>query len=294
MKTRLTITLFISLLLCIFTLGSSNRAMAQTDTSIYMIRTSDGQQFMGKILKQDAREVTILTEDRGELIIPKFQIKEMKVVKSGELNPKGDYIPEEAFATRYFLTTNGLPIQKGENYIEWNIFGPDAQFGVGENFGVGVMTSWIGIPIIGSIKYSFPLAERVHMGFGSLVGTGSWINPTFAGVLPYGVFTFGDRRDNFNISYGYAGITFDGDFEGRALLSFAGMTKVGKKVSLVFDSFIIPQFMNDTDETFAVFVPGLRFETKPQRAFQFGFGGVSAGGVAIPVPIPIVQWFWQL
>lgn len=288
------IRILVVLSLCTWFCITTQNVSAQTDTTTYVIRTVDGGEFMGRVIQQDAREVTIVTKDRGEIVIPKYQIKEMRAVQASDLNPKGVYIPEEVFATRYFLTTNGLPIEKGENYIEWNIFGADAQFGVGKNFGVGVMTSWVGIPIIGSVKYTFDWSERVHIGFGSLVGTGSWINPTFAGALPYGVITFGDRRDNFNISYGYLGVTADGEGDGWGLLSFAGMTKIGKKVSLVFDSFIVPAFMNDIEFTTAVFVPGLRFETKPTRAFQFGFGGVSIDGEAIPIPIPVVQWFWQL
>ena len=99
---------------------------------IYLVIKNDGSQFTGKIISMDAREVLIDTKNIGQVSIPKHEIKELREITAGELSAKGEFQPNETFATRYFLTTNGLPIEKGDNYILWNWYGPDIQFGVGK------------------------------------------------------------------------------------------------------------------------------------------------------------------
>jgi hypothetical protein len=289
--------IFISLLaLMVF---STSRASAQNfpDTAkiksskTFVITKNDGTEFVGIIISQDAREVLIDTEKMGQVIIPKHEIREIREIKKGEISAGGEYLPAEVFSTRYFLTSNGLPIEKGESYILWNLYGPDFQFGIGKNFGVGVMTSWFAVPLIGSAKYSLELNKNVSLGLGILLGTGSWANPDFGLALPFGSLTFGDRRKNLTFSSGYGTVWSKGKNEGRLLLSVAGMSKVGNKVSLVFDSFIFPSSGNSGG---ALLLPGIRLQTENKKAFQFGFGALVANGKLIPMPIPVVQWFKKL
>lgn len=299
--------LFLSIVLFF---NSNLFAQEKVDTTIisltYIIETYNGGQFIGEILRQNEKEVLINTKDRGQISIPKYEVKVLRVLKSGELNAKGIYMPEEVFSTRYFITTNGLPIKKGENYVLWNLYGPEIHFGVGKNIGVGLMTSWFGMPIIGSAKYSININEKINIGVGSLFGTGSWAAPDFALGLPYGVFTYGDRRNNINFSGGYGIVAYEGIAEGKALMSIAAMKKVGKKVSIVFDSFIVPEvrFTNSTYDpntnietttnkysVFAILIPGIRIQEDPNKAFQFGFAGIYANGEFVPLPIPFLQWY---
>lgn len=275
---------------------------------IYKVIKNDGTTFVGRILSKDAREVLIETKETGQVIIPKHEVKEITEIKRGELSASGEYIPAEVFSSRYFITTNGLPIEKGESYIQWNLFGPDFQFGVGKNFGLGIMTSWVGMPVIGSAKYSINLGEeRINLGIGTLLGTGSWAAPDFGIALPFGTLTFGDRRKNITFSGGYVAVfykefMYDGSSpydpverntsEGRALLSVAGMAKVGKKVSVVFDSFIVPS--TGQSGVLALLIPGIRWQVESNRAFQFGFVGLNLDGELVPFPIPMIQWYRKL
>jgi len=307
----------------------------QEPPTIHVITKNDGSRFVGEILFQDAREVLIKTEELGEVYIPRHEIRHIREATAEDLLKTGEFTPAEIFATRYFITTNGLPVEKGETYMLMSLLGPDFQFGVGDNLGLGVLTTWIGTPLIGSIKYSIPINDELSAGLGLLLGTGSWTWPDFALALPYGVVTWGDRIRNINFSFGYGGVTykveeyvFHGnqstinrrrENEGNFLISFAGMAKVSRNFSLVFDSFIVPrtgtitetydysywdpntgQYVEDIREEtrnkygIAIFLPGLRFQTNPNSAFQFGFAGVRAEGETIGVPIPMVQWFRKL
>jgi hypothetical protein len=140
-----------STLLLVFLIASSNLIAQEEQDSTqvtYQIIKQNGAVFIGSIISQDAREVLLKAEDVGLVYIPKHEIEEINEILAGEEVASGGL-----FATRYFLTTNGFSIKKGENYVQWNIFGPDFQFGVADNFTLGIMTSWVGLPIVGTAKY---------------------------------------------------------------------------------------------------------------------------------------------
>lgn len=274
----------------------SKSALTQPIDTIktYLVVKNDGNQYVGKLLRQDAREILLETTTLGQIIIPKYEIKEIRELKKEELTLTGDYIPAEVFSTRYFITTNGLPMEKGESYILWNLYGPEFQFGIAKNLGVGIMTTWAGMPFVANMKFSYPLSKKANIGFGLLAGTGSWAYPDYGGVLPFGVLSYGDRKANINFSGGYGAVWLKGINDGRMLTSLAGMIKVGKKISLVFDSFIAPNFDSENNDGFSLIIPGLRLQTESKKAFQFGFAGVYAAGEFAPTPIPVIQWFRML
>lgn len=271
---------------------------AQTDTinnkKYYVITKHDGAKYSGLIISQDAREVYIRTTTIGDVIIPKHEIASIEEQKSIDINlPKTEFKGKTIIASRYFITTNGLPIEKGESYILWTIFGPDFEFGISKNFGVGIMSSWIGMPIIGTAKYTFPINENFNLGVGTLLGTGSWAFPEYGLALPYSVISLGNRVNNINISFGYGALFYEGEIEGRALMSIAAILKLSNKISFVFDSFISPS-LNGGLEGFGILIPGLRWQIEQKNAFQFGFTGIYVDQEFVPVPLPMVQWFRKI
>ncbi len=265
-------------------------------TKTYVLTQNDGTQLTGKILKNDERELTVLLMDRRKIIIPQYVIKSITPVNSSDFNAIGQYVGEENFRTRYFLTTNGLPVKKGKNYVQWTLLGPDLQFSVTDRLGAGLMTTWIGMPIIGSVKYTGNISENVNYAVGALVGTGSYIRPTVGGALPFGAITFGDGRSNLNFSAGYGAIWNTGDVNGRPLVSVACMTKVGKKVTLVLDSFFLLStdsynISKNLNSTFGFIIPGIRVNSSETKAFQLGFASFYFANRFIPIPFPVIQWF---
>ena len=287
-----------SKLLAIFLLFIGNIALSQTDTTLtkdtstYRIIKTDGGELIGQIQSQDAREILLLTKDDRQIYIPQHAIKEVIKLKNSDFNNIGTFIGEDKFATRYFITTNGLPIKKGEHYAQWNLFGPDFQFGIGKDLGVGIMSSWLGVPIIGSIKKSWQIGDKSQFAIGGLVGTGSWIVPEFGGALPFATLSFGDRSKNIAFSGGYGAIWTGDGVSGRAISSIAGMAKISPKISLVFDSFVLLPNENQTGG--ALFIPGIRWHQEEGKAIQFGFAGIIADGDIVPVTIPTIQWYRSL
>lgn len=240
-----------------FTLGASAQVGTDTTSVIHKVIKQNGVAFTGKIVSQDAREILIESQEVGLVYVPRHEVKEIVELKQGEKPVSGGL-----FATRYFLTTNGFSIKKGDNYVQWNLFGPDFQFGIADNMGVGIMTSWVGMPVIGTFKYTFKLGEGLCGGVGLLGGTGSWAYPEYGLLLPFGYMTLGNRVNNLNFSAGYGALFMErteytiintpteysvnsfeekqvGDSEGRPLMSLACMFRLNNKFSFVFDSFIM-------------------------------------------------------
>tara|TARA_B110000503_G_C7146006_1_gene412981 strand:+ start:194 stop:1063 length:870 start_codon:yes stop_codon:yes gene_type:complete len=286
---------FIStVILCAISIISFSQAKDTTEvdtTIIYKIIKTDGDELIGKILSQDEREVYFLTKDNRKIYVPQYVIKEIIALSSSDFNNNGSYVGEDPFSTRYFISTNGLPIKKGDHYVQFNLYGPDFQFGVGNNLSVGITTTWIGIPLVGSIKKSWEISKNAQFAVGALVGTGSWAAPTFAGALPFGSISFGNRSRNIAFTAGYGAIFGDGETKGRAMTSIAGMIKVSNKLSLVFDSFIL---LPGQTETYALLIPGLRWHQSSGKALQFGFTAIVNDYGLLPLPIPTIQWYRKL
>ena len=320
MKSLIGLILFIALNQLTFAQEDTTKVV-QDETMCRIVKT-DNTELIGTILSRDARELLVLTKDGRKIYIPQYVVKEIIKIESEDFNANGVFIGEDAFATRYFITTNGLPIKKGEHYVQWNLFGPDFQFGIAENLGVGIMTTWISSPVIGTIKYSVELGPNAQLALGGLAGTGSWGAPEWGGALPFAALSFGNRKANIALSAGYGAIwTGNSDgAQGRALASIAGMIKIAPKLSLVFDSFILlpgqstfrtntytneefnpmtqefePVQYTETFEVkkraFALLIPGIRWHQSEGKALQFGFTGVYMDDDIVPIPIPMVQWY---
>lgn len=277
---------------------------SQAPSEKVKIIQTDGTIRICKIISQNQTEVTVQLEDGRTIVIPQFAIKEIVPLSKSELSKSGKHLGDDMFSSRYFLTTNGFGLEK--SYVQWNLFGPDFQFRISNKFGVGIMTSWFGIPVIGTLKYADTLTENVSYGVGALLGTGSWFVPDFGLALPFAALTLGNRKTNINFSGGYGAVWSDGNSTGRFLCSVAGTAKISKNLSFVFDSFIMPEVVTTRKNIFtgnneivtlsalAVITPGLRIQNSQNSAFQFGFTGLYAADDWAPVPIPTVQWFRSL
>ena len=277
-----------------FNLGFSQIFPADS-TKLVCVTLNDGTKIIGKVTQNNERELTVSSLDGRRQIIPQFFVKTISEVNESDMSKNGKYLGKDNYCTRYFLTTNGLPIEKGKNYIQWNLFGPDIQFSVSDHFGVGIMTTWFANPVVGSFKYSNKISKNVHYAIGGLVGTTTWRfngglgngeNRGSGLALPFAALTFGNGRNNINFSYGY-GASWKGlESQGTALYSIAGMAKLSNKLSFVFDSFITKEF--------AFFTPNLRYHFTETNAFQFGFAFLQAEGEFQQIPFPICQWYRRL
>ncbi|MEM6348569.1 MAG: hypothetical protein AAF927_32095 [Bacteroidota bacterium] len=268
-------------------------ANAEESTSnLMLVRTHAGVEYVGEILSIDAREVLLRNEAGEEIIIPRHEVN---VIES--IDPKaminGNYVGEDAFATRYFYSTNGLSMRKGQHYASLNYYGPEVHFALSDHLSVGLMSTWIAAPVVASAKLSIPVTDKFHLGVGALGGSLSWLKADAMGALGYGTATFGDRQRNLSVSAGVAGINnpFETGTSTSGLLSIAGMSKIGRRSSIVFDSF----FLLGQETPVSILIPGLRVSTRDQKgAFQFGLGMAIIDGADNTIPFPMATYFINL
>ena len=342
---------------------SEGTVVADTTGERMVITTNYNQTYVGIILSDDGREVLIDTEDRGKIYLSKSNILSIKPARATDV-VSGEYVGEGAFTTRYSFTTNALPVKRGENYAMLNLYGPEVHFAVSDNTSLGIMSTWLGSPMALAVKRSFETADPLlNFSAGALLGTSGYLNDFVGrGGLYFANATYGNRKHNVTVALGYAqgssrvdvlpsgnyvdnnpGFYIDEYLDSDVLIqdksrfsgplfSVAGITKVGPKASLVFDSMwgmfrssrpyntvetttiqepFYDQFTGmyidgvyshnvelvegDGEPVFMFFLmPGFRVERTPNKSFQFNLAGVSftLEGERISFPFPMCTWFY--
>ncbi|MBM3427813.1 MAG: hypothetical protein FJX95_03410 [Bacteroidetes bacterium] len=277
---------------------------AENTNDRFTITLKNGTEYTGKIISDDGREMLIQTETIGKLYVLKTDLKgvkkiDVKKVEEFESNflTGGRYLDEGPFTTRYNITTNALPIKKGENYAMTNFHGPEVHFAVSNRLNLGIMTTWIASPMALAAKYSIPTKNtKLNFSLGTLLMTsGYWSNFRGYGHLSFGNVTFGDRLNNLTLSAGY--FSFNGPSNNPLrgpLGSVAGSFKVGPKANFIFDSmfgFIDFKYqmlrgvdVSEFDGRAFMVSPGMRFQSSESFAWQLSMAAVAVDEVAFPAP----------
>ena len=267
----------VTLLFLLFATLQWSELVAQVtpaDTNLYRVVKYNNQEYIGRILNDDGREVLLETPKLGKIYLVKSDIQSITLV-----NRASDFVGDEyrgtgVFTTRYQFSTNAFPLQKHENYALVNLYGPEVHFSVSKNFSVGFIATWIASPIVLALKYTIPTRnEKLNFGFGTLLGSAGYLNQGRGyGGLHWAMATYGDRKNNVTLSLGYSylntgiqsgeqmyepgtyPITLTNGYWGfvnltpinfktptikAPILGIAGLASVGKKASFVFDMMFI-------------------------------------------------------
>lgn len=235
------------LLFGLFFLGMVLMSEAQqtTDsTAIFRIETLDGNEFVGKILRQNASEVTIISALYGEITLNTVNIKKIEPVEQKQVKNSYEVWTTNPQSTRYFWAPNGYGLNKGEGYYQnvWVMFN-QASYGFSNYFSVGVgmmplfLFAGAPTPIWFTPKASIPvIKDKLNVGGGLLFATilGEGGDP--AG-LAYGVATVGNRDANltFGMGYGFVG----SEWGTTPVFTLGGMARVGSKGYLLTENYLI-------------------------------------------------------
>jgi len=292
--------LLIILLLFAFKLSAQDVNYADTippakngTMELHVVIKNDRTYFVGIILEDTPEYVLIETVDRGKISIPKHEILAIRRIGPGEYQ-NGQYTGDDFFSTRYFINTNGHPLQRREDHVYITIIGPLAEFYVSDELTFGVQTSWLMTPIMASVKYTFKLREDLHLGLGSYGGFSSWPNnwETAFGAMPFAAITVGNRNNNFSFMGG--ALVAGGDLANdifSTVGSLGAHIRLSSKASFIFDSFYFPKL---EWRRIAITMTSVRFRTRKGNAFQFGFASFVEGSNAIILPIPLIGWYHRL
>jgi hypothetical protein len=289
----------------IFILTATLSSLAQSDTEIKVVKLTNGNEYIGKIISDDGREVLIETNNVGKIYVNKNDIKSISAYDPAEFTVlNNDIVKSTAFSTRYTFTTNALPIKKKDSYYMINLWGPEFHMTIADNFNIGVMSTWFASPIAVAAKYSIPTKNpKVNFSVGEIVGSGGYIAPEMVLSLSFANITLGDRDKNLTIAGGYLvsnpEIGFGNPSHGP-MGSIGAHVRISDKSSFIFDSMFGSTKRDYTNfgspstmyTPFFLFMPGLRLEQGEGKAVQFCMAGASFDGAVFP--FPYVTWFRKL
>lgn len=288
---------FVCFLVFLFGLFFSPSLIAQTEDyhkpsnakdTLYYVQKFDGTGFVGAIIKDDGSEIVIQTENLGRVTVTKNMIDKIERIDHKNVRISNGKLITDDFAARYFYTNSSHSLKEEQGITLWNFWGVEMQYGVTDNFDVGIGTSWVGIPIGLNAKYSFEIAPNITAALGTRVYTGSWASLNSGAIYPFGSITLGKKHTHLSAHGGFLaayGPRSNGD---RAwVFGMAGKTVITSKVDAVVEVFTLP-VINTFDPVYFVF-PALRLNNNYGKAFQIGFAGAVSGNEALPLPFPFFQ-----
>lgn len=233
----------IFLILVFFSFGFLLKAQTISDTTLVQIETTDGNEFIGTILSENADNLVLKTDNFGEITIQIKNIKSrsdiaVQQIKDGKLwfaNPQ---------STRYFWSPNSFGLKKGEGYYQniwvlWNQFA----YGVTNNLSIGggiiplFLFAGTPTPVFATAKFSIPVVKnKFNLGAGAIVGTALGESDTGVGMI-YGLSTFGnpDKNVTVGLGYGFAG----GDWASSPTVNINGMFRVSGRGYFITENYII-------------------------------------------------------
>ncbi len=231
------------LLFLLFVFTSTPLSAQSQDSTLVRIETTDGNEYLGNIVRENEQILVLNTELLGEITLQKVNIKTHEVIRAEQIK-EGDVWFENPQSTRYFWAPNGYGLKPGEGYYQniyvfWNQF----TFGVTDNIslGGGVIPLFLlgggPTPIFGTVKFSIPLVEnKMNLGGGALAGVVLGEEGATFGIV-YGVSTFGNPDQNFTVGLGYAFV--DGDWASTPLINLSGMVRGSKRMYFITENYYV-------------------------------------------------------
>ena len=233
------ILLFLAFQIQIF--SQTSEEIENKNENLVLIVKNDGGEFIGEIISDDGREILVVTKAIGKIFINKSDISSITKVDEGLENKENkEFRASGPFTTRYYFTTNALPIKKKDNYGLIHLYGPEIHLSVGNKTSIGLMATWIASPIALVLKQQIYSNNNFHVSIGSIIGSSGYLdNGQTYGGLHWGTMTFGNRLSNVSFSAGLAHINWTSnntDFMSRA-------RDIGDKNSYSFDDVNHPYYI---------------------------------------------------
>ena len=214
-------------------------AIRLRDNQIYLeikdcYEFSRGSVLVGKLSQKDnaqayAGAISYLTND----ILQNPEKYKSSVAKTDTV------IKENEHASRYFFAPSAYNLKKGELYGATNYFlAYDFQYGITDNFSLGMGSTIAFIPFYITPKLSFKVGEKSRVSVGDMLVLGTW-GAQFTANLAYGVYTYGNS--NSNVSLGLAYLSTGGaDIESKLsqpVINISAMAKLSDYMYIVSENY---------------------------------------------------------
>jgi hypothetical protein len=235
------------------------------------IKTSDGNIHRGTVKKEDPSSITILREDGLEIEIPKYVIvykKNAGEKKEKETESATDRATEHA--SRYLYSPSAFPIKKGEGYINLMYFSViQAQYGLTDNFSIGITSTPILMPTLLNAKYSVKIDDKLHVSVGGQIGKLWFVDEETLGI-GFANVTYGDKKENISVNAGYGFYT--GLDEKLPIFSACYARETSSKVAFIAEFWAM--FPQSEGPVYAG-GPAMRIKVGKNLFFDVGVLGLS-------------------
>lgn len=160
-------------------------------------------------------------------------------------------------ASRYFFAPSGYNMKKGELYLSTNYFlAADFQYGLTDNFSLGMGSTIAAIPFYITPKASFKVGEKSRVAVGDMLILGTW-GVQFTANLVYGVYTYGNS--NTNVSLGLAYLTTGGaDIDSKLkqpVINLSGMARLSENMYIVSENYFTMGTSKRVDQVYLGYDP---------------------------------------
>lgn len=284
--------LFLFLSVCFLCIGTVELSAQQTqDSTLYIIETVDGNQYVGTIMSQDDQKVEFKTATLGVLNISRDQISTMELARDAFLK-EGRFTEENPFSTRYFAGPSAYSLRKGEGFYQntWVLYNT-VSFGVSDNVDIGLgmvpiflftLGSGDGVtPIWVTSKVSVPLEkDKVNLAVGGLYLAVLGEDTGPGGGFLYGVTTFGSRDKNVSAGLGW-GYGFDAGISSTPTFTLGIMQRYKPKWAFVSENY----YIGVDEEGLAILSGGARYLGDKVSIDFGGFTFLLIGGSQDVFPI---------
>ena len=141
--------------------------------------------------------------------------------------------------SRYLFAPSSHNLEKGELYYNTLYFlVHDVQYGISDQFSMGMGTSIIGFPFYVTPKLTLPVNPKSAFAIGDMLIIGTWAT-SFTGNLLYLTYTRGDAYNNFTIGGGYLAVGGQ-DISNKIkapVLNFSALARVSSHIYFITESY---------------------------------------------------------
>jgi hypothetical protein len=282
MKKSILPFIFFLLVFLAYDCNAQRKKSRKVESEKILLKMKNGDEFNGVIVREDDKNLVLKTEN-GELNLIKANI-----VSKESNKYEGEFRFQNPHDTRYFYGPTAIPIKKGRGYYQNIMLSSNTiNYGLTDNLSVGggfeFLSLIYGNPIwTFNPKIGFKVSENFYAGGGLLV---AGVAAEGAGILPYGVATFGNSDSNFSLGAGY-GFATNNEFdenENLPVLTISGTHRLSNSIALLSENYVLPSI-----EDFGYFgVHGIRI-LSPKNAFDIGI--IFVPGIYEDTGIPVIPY----
>ncbi len=217
------------------------------DTSLFaIIRTTDGNEFVGKIRSQDSVSLVLITENFGQITLRRERISSIEW-RDKIRQTNGQIWRGNRYFNQNFFLQNAYGLDEGEGYYQngW-VFYNQASYGFTKHFSLsaGFIPLFLSegpLPVFLQPKISIPLiTNRLQWSLtgvvGSALGNDSDVSNSFGAL--YSQLTFGSRDANLTAGFGYG--FGDGRWTRAPIISLAGQIRSSAKTAFISENYFFP------------------------------------------------------